>query len=75
MLAAVTIDKQQSRPCIVRWTGRKSFIKIVVQSYCGEEVDASEFGVMQLPDKVMITGHLCPACIAAFRSYELSLSK
>lgn len=76
MIATVTIgdgdDSATARPCIVRWTGAKRFLKIVAQGYCGRETDAS-VGVMQLPDKILGRGILCEACETAFKQYEASL--
>lgn len=76
MIATVQMPAERNaappKPCIVRWTGSPRMLKVVVQSYCDRETDAS-VGVMQLPDKVMDTNILCDECKAAFATYQASL--
>jgi hypothetical protein len=76
MIATVQMPAERGsappKPCIVRWTGSPRMLKVVVQSYCGLETDAS-VGVMQLPDKVIHTAILCDSCKREFRAYEASL--
>lgn len=76
MIATVVVEDKptsNARPCIVRWTGSKRLLKVVVQTYCEKEVDAGDYGVLQLPDKVLHKNLLCPQCTAVYRAYESSL--
>ncbi len=74
MIATITKDPDDpaQKPHIVQWTGQTGIIKVVTITYCTEEMSAS-VGIMQLPDKALDKGFLCPKCTDAYRAYEAQI--
>jgi len=61
------------KPCMVYWTGKGGIMSISVLTYCEEELDTSERGVMQVPDRMLHAGQLCDACTASYRRFEATI--
>ena len=71
MKAAIKKSKTDAQPCVVFWTGRKNF-HVEVLTYCQKRLDASDEGVIQIPD---IADH-CPECDVKLQAvYEAELAK
>lgn len=62
-----------TKPCIVYWTGKGGLMSINVLTYCDEDLDTSERGVTQVPDRLFNAGLLCDACTASYRQYEAQI--
>lgn len=61
------------KPCMVYWTGKGGMLSITVTTYCQEELDTSERGVTQVPDRTLQAGQICDACTSSYRQYEATI--